>query len=69
MEQTRTFGISILVDEETRQSIKEIFHTREIDFINVIGISKRITAFEIISRVEDEISHDTMTVTIYFLIQ
>ncbi len=64
MQLTKLYGLSILVDEETRQATKEQFHTREIDFVAVKNASKPITAFEIISRVENEISHDTMTVII-----
>ncbi len=57
-----------MTDEETRQTIKEQFHAREIDSIAVRGITKPITAFEILGRVENEISHDTMTVGLIFLI-
>jgi hypothetical protein len=64
MQLTKLYGLPILADEDTRQAVKELFHTREIDFVEVKTASKPITAFEIIGRIENEISHDTMTVII-----
>jgi hypothetical protein len=66
MQLTKIYGVPILTDEDTRQTIKEQFHAREIDYIAVHGIQKTKTVFEIIARVENEISHDTMTVSVYF---
>ncbi len=65
-ELTKVYGLTILVCEETRQQIKDNFHTREVDLVSVPGKPKPLVVFEIMGTADKDLAHDTMTVSFCF---
>ncbi len=63
---TPTYGTQILVCEETRQIVKDIFHTRELDMVYVKGRTRPVVIFEIMGTADSELAHDMMTVSVIF---
>ena len=59
---TASYGVSILVCEDTRRIIKDVFHTREIDMVRVKGRETPVVVFEIMGSAENDLAHDVMTV-------
>jgi adenylate cyclase len=45
---SRTYGIQILVDDKTKEDIRDRFHTREIDTIAVKNRSRPINVYEVL---------------------
>ena len=60
---SRIYGVSILVCEDTRQIIKDTFHTREVDLVYVQGRVKPVVIFEVMGRADKDLAHDMMTVS------
>ena len=63
----KVYGTCMMVDEITREEIREKFHVREIDITTMRGRSKHITLYEVIANSKTDLQHDFMTVT-YFII-
>ena len=62
-ELSRVYGSTVLVCEETRTIVKDLFHTREIDLVSVKGKTSATVAFEIMGTSDKDLAHDTMTVS------
>jgi adenylate cyclase len=59
---TASYGVPILVCEDTRRIIKDVFHTREIDMVRVKGRETPVVIFEVMGTAENDLAHDIMTV-------
>ena len=62
-ELAKCYGSQILICEETRQVVKDLFHIREIDLVSVKNKTEPLVLFEIIGSAENDMAHDLMTVT------
>ena len=59
---TSVYGTQVLICEETRQIVKDIFHTREVDMVYVKGRTRPVVIFEVMGTADSELAHDMMTV-------
>ena len=61
------YGSSIVIDEVTREVIKERFHIRQLDSVIIRGKDTAQLLFEIFGTAETNLKHDVMTVTFFYL--
>ncbi|KAJ3278061.1 hypothetical protein HK104_002694, partial [Borealophlyctis nickersoniae] len=72
---TKTYGVSILICDTTRDLVKDVFHLREIDVVapfpsekgnNGEGKAKPVAVYEVVGRIEEELGQNLMTALICY---
>ncbi len=63
---TKIYGTAIMVCDRTRHEVRDYFHMREIDTIQVKGRAKPIVVFEVLASSSAELQREVMTSLICF---